>query len=139
MCTIKHHSFGSPLDPPLYIAVPPTRCMYWKVRLKVSERQTWVHLHVTYRFRSCVGPLRPVVTHTCRWSNTVSNKALINRSLLPGGCKAETSRMGRLKRDIYISPTPSVVSICGKVPTQKAPNGLPCAVLDARVYGSGRL
>ena len=25
--TIKHHSVGSPLDPPLYIVVPPTRCM----------------------------------------------------------------------------------------------------------------
>ena len=52
--------------------------------------------------------------------------------------------MGRLERDIIISPTPSVVSICGKVPIQEAPNGLPCAVSDAnwgsnaRVYGSGR-
>ena len=26
--TIKHHSVGSPLDPPLYIVVPPTRSMY---------------------------------------------------------------------------------------------------------------
>ena len=42
------------------------------------------------------------------------------------------SRRGRLERDI-ISPTPSVVSICGKVPIQEAPNGLSCAVSDARV------
>ena len=26
-----------------------------------------------------------------------------------------------------------MVSICGKVPIQEAPNGLPCAVSDARV------
>ena len=32
-----------------------------------------------------------------------------------------------------ISPTPSVVSICGKVPIQEAPNGLPCVVSDAMV------
>ena len=42
------------------------------------------------------------------------------------------SRMGRLERDIY-PPTTSVVSISGKVLNQEAPNGLPCAVSDARV------
>ena len=41
--------------------------------------------------------------------------------------------MGRLERDICISPTPSVVSICGKVPIQETPNGLSCAVSDDRV------
>ena len=45
---------------------------------------------------------------------------------------------------IYISPSPSVVSICGKVPIHEAPNGLSFAVSDARasnarVYESGRL
>ena len=42
------------------------------------------------------------------------------------------SRMGRLQRDI-ISTIPSVVSICGNVPIQEAPNGSSCAVSDARV------
>ena len=51
--------------------------------------------------------------------------------------------MGRLKSDIYI-PYPVSGVICGKVPIQEAPNGLPCAVSDARasnarVYESGRL
>ena len=32
-----------------------------------------------YRLRPCVDPLQPVVAHTCRWSNTVSNEALVTR------------------------------------------------------------
>ena len=81
--------------------------MYWKVRLKVSERQTWVNLHVTYRLGACVGPFRLVVTHKCRGSNTVSNEALLTVLSSREGARmgrADVSRMGHLERDIYPLP-----------------------------------
>ena len=116
--------------------------MYWKVRLKVSDRQTWAHLHITYRFRACVGPLRPVVTHTCRWSNAVSNEALL--TVLPS---REGARLRRVEWDaskgIYIPYPVSGVDLWQSSNPGGSQWVTMCCVRrqgsNARVYGSGRL
>ena len=143
MCTIKtpfgRFSFG---PTPLYNG--PAQWTYVLEGPSESVGKTDKDLSPAYWLKACVGPLRPVVTHTCRWSNTVSNEALLNRSLWPGGCKAEMSRMGHLKRDIYIPYPVSGVDLW-----QGSNSGgsqwvvTMCCVRHqgskARVNGSGRL
>ena len=76
MCTIKtpfgRFSFGAT---PLYSG--PIHHMCVLEGPSESVRKTDQDLSPAYWLEACVDPLRPVVTHTCHWSNTVSNEALL--------------------------------------------------------------
>ena len=112
----------------------------WKCR----KDRPGFHLHLTYRFRACVGPLRPVVIQTCRWSNTVSNEALL--TVLSS---REGARLRRVEWDaskgiyMYIPYPVSGVDLWqGSNPGGSQWVTMCCVrrqVSNARVYGSGRL